>query len=212
VSHSTSRLRAGARRRVLAAVGIGLATAIVGSGCAAGQIAHTAQISSAVEGSHGTVGPIAVRDVKLAYPQDGRYTAGEDARVTLVLANAGIEDDVLTAVRSDAADSVVFQSGQSGDSATPLETQSPSESVAPGEESLPGQESSLTVPGNENVLAYADGPRITLLGLNRDLLPSQTVKLTFTFRDAGEVTLDAPVAIPATPGTQPTPVDIHPTD
>lgn len=209
MSHSTSRLRVGARRRVLTAVGIGLATAIVGSGCAAGQIAHTAQISSAVEGSHGTVGPIAVRDVKLAYPQNGRYTAGEDARVTLVLANAGIEDDVLTAVRSDAADRVVFQSG---DSATPVETQSPSESVAPGEETLPGQESSLTVPGNENVLAYADGPRITLLGLNRDLLPSQTVKLTFTFRDAGEVTLDAPVAIPATPGVQPTPVDIHPTD
>ena len=215
MSHSTSRLRVGARRRVLTAVGIGLATAIMGTGCAAGQIAQTAEITSAVEGGHATIGPIALRDVKVEYPQDGRYTQGEDARLTLVLANAAVEDDVLTSVRTDSADSVTFRSG---DSATPVESptelapENPSASTSPGAEPAPNEESSLTLPGNENVLAYADGPRITLVGLTRDLLPSETVKLTFTFRDAGEVTLVVPVAIPATPGPQPSPIDVNPTE
>lgn len=215
MSRSTNRIRVGVGRRVLVAVGIGFATMAAASGCAAGQIAATAEIVPAVQGSSGMVGSVALRDVKLAYPQGGQYQQGQDARLTLVMVNNGLGDDALTSVRTDAADDVTFQAGNptGTDSATPSESASgsPTASASASETPEAGQQASIPLPANENVLAYADGPRITLLGLTRDLRSSETVKVTFSFRDAGNITLVVPVAVPSSPVPQPPAIDVSPT-
>lgn len=229
MSRSISRIRAGARRRVLVAVGIGLATAAAASGCAAGQIAATAEVVPAVQGSSGTVGSIAVRDVKLEYPQGGRYQQGQNARLTLVMVNSGPRDDALTAVRTDSAGSVVFQTAGPGASASATASAtatasasgsaspsgsapaSPSASGTAGGAPGPGSVESIPLPPNQSVLGYADGPRITLVGLTESLRPSASVRITFSFRSAGNLTLVVAVAVPTSAVPQPPAIDVSPT-
>jgi len=38
---------------------------------------------------------------------------------------------------------------------------------------------------------------VTLVALGQPLTPAQTIQLTFTFERAGDITVDVPVAIPA---------------
>jgi copper(I)-binding protein len=66
-------------------------------------------------------------------------------------------------------------------------------SAAPPETSAP-----IPVPAGNLVACRDAGPVLTLVGLTQALLPSQVVPITFVFRDAGQVTLDVPVAVPLT--------------
>ncbi|MBP2321302.1 copper(I)-binding protein [Kibdelosporangium banguiense] len=86
-----------------AVVGIALALA----GCGAGQISQTAGMEPAVNGSNGNAGPIAVRDIQLAYPEHGVYESGSDAVILGTIVNAGQADDELVAVTSPAGTVVV---------------------------------------------------------------------------------------------------------
>jgi hypothetical protein len=53
----------------------------------------------------------------------------------------------------------------------------------------------LQVPGNDNLYIGAEGaPTILLQDLEADLRSSQSIPVTFTFDDAGEVTVEAVVA------------------
>lgn len=224
------RVPASARRRVLTAVGIGLAMATAGTGCAAGQITQTAQQVPAVDGAHGTVGPIALRAVKLQYPQGGRYQEGQSARLTLTIANQSLEDDTLIAVRTDAASGTTFALGsslsasasgspstsatESGSGSTaPTESGSSSAtaSPSPSESSAAGGATSIPIPANRSVLAFADGPVITLVGLKQSLFAAQVIKVTFSFQKAGDITLSVPVGVPLNEVPKPSPIDISPT-
>lgn len=205
MSHSTShsaRARAGARR--LAAIGIGLATAAVGTGCAAGQIAHTSEQVSVVDGAHGTVGSIGLRAVRLQYPQGGQYQAGQNARLTLAISNQGLEDDTLTRVKTDAARGTTFAPG----SVTALE----SASAAPTESPTSGELTELPLPANQSVIALAEGPTITLTDLTKNLRSAQIITITFSFARAGDITLKVPVGTSLGEVPQPTPIDIRPTE
>lgn len=241
MSRSTSRVRAGARRHVLVAAGLGIVVATVGAGCASGQIAETAQINPAVQGTHATVGSIALRDIQVAFPQGSVYQQGQDARLTLVIVNAGLTDDTLTSVRTDAASDVTFATGEAGatPSLLPTQTESPTPSVSPsasasgtpsgtasgtpsgtpsgapvtGSHSLPAgaTQASLPVPANSSVLAYGDGARITLVGLTRTVRVAESLRVTFTFRHAGSVTVTVPVRVSPSPLPKPPAVDVTPT-
>jgi hypothetical protein len=92
-----SRLRH-SLRYATAAVGIALALA----GCGAGQISQTAGMEPAVNGGEGDVGPIAVRDIQLAYPPHGVYESGASAVVLGTIVNSALTDDELVSITSPA--------------------------------------------------------------------------------------------------------------
>lgn len=88
---------------VTAALAAGLG--LVAVGCSAGQVTQTDTQVAAVDGASGNAGPIAVRNVMLAFPPDGnRYHEGDDVPMTFVIANAGESSDKLLSIKSDAAE------------------------------------------------------------------------------------------------------------
>ncbi|MGI5503409.1 hypothetical protein [Lentzea sp. CA-135723] len=89
---------------VTAALAAGLG--LVAVGCSAGQITQTDTQVAAVDGASGNAGPIAVRNVMLAFPPDGnRYHEGDDVPLTFVIANTGSDPDKLLSIKSEAAES-----------------------------------------------------------------------------------------------------------
>ncbi|HEX3649517.1 MAG TPA: hypothetical protein VHV49_13910 [Pseudonocardiaceae bacterium] len=112
------------RRRVLSGIvpsvlGIGLAAVLVG--CGAGQITQTATQQSAVNGASGMIGPMALRDVQLAYPgnQQGTYAPGSTARLILTIVNTGVADDTLVRITSPAVTSVTIDGSATGSKVIP---------------------------------------------------------------------------------------------
>jgi len=88
---------------VTAALAAGLG--LVAVGCSAGQITQTDTQVAAVDGASGNAGPIAVRNVMLAFPPDGnRYHDGDDVPMTFVIANTGENADKLLSIKSEASD------------------------------------------------------------------------------------------------------------
>lgn len=88
---------------VTAALAAGLG--LVAVGCSAGQVTQTDTQVAAVDGASGNAGPIAVRNVMLAFPPDGnRYHEGDAVPMTFVIANTGETPDKLLSIKSDAAE------------------------------------------------------------------------------------------------------------
>ena len=163
------RAQSPTRHRLAAVV---VATAFGLTACAQDQ--PLANEGAEVEG--GAVGPdemvtedLSVLQVQLEFPSDGVYEEGEDASLFLGIANTGtVEDDLVDVRGPDFADAELVVDGEPG--------------VIP-------------VPENDNVYVGAEGaPTITLLDLERSLRSSQSIPVTLVFEEAGEVTVDAPVA------------------
>lgn len=143
------------------------------------------------EVSGGAIGPdeavtgdLSVLQVQLEYPLDGAYEEGEDARLFLGIANSGGVDDELVDVTGPFADAVDDDGG----------------------------EVDVPVPADDNVYVGAEGaPTLTLVGLEESLRSSQSIPVTFVFREAGEVTVDAMVSAerqtPAPPFDFPDPAE-----
>ena len=151
---------------------IALATSLVLTGCS--QDNPAADEGTEVPG--GAVGPdrvvtgdLSVLQVQIEYPLDGEYEQGEDADLFLGIANTGNADDDLLDVRgSDFADARILVDGEPG---------------------------AIRVRQDDNVYVGAEGaPTITLVDLERSLRSSQSIPVTLVFEDAGEITVDAPVA------------------
>lgn len=125
----------------------------------------------------GAVGPdvrlsddVSLLQVQLEYPLDGRYEEGEDARLFMTVANTGTAPATLTDISGPDVGGVRVE-------------------TATGE-GLP-----LQVDPNDNLYVGAEGtPNVTLLDLGRSLTSSQSIPVTFTFAEAGEVTVDVVVA------------------
>lgn len=149
-----------------------LATSLALAGCS--QDNPVADERTEVSG--GAVGPdrkvtddLSVLQVQIEYPFDGAYEKGEDASLFLGIANTGDTDDDLLDVRGpDFADAQILVEGKPG---------------------------AIEVRQDDNVYIGAEGaPTITLMNLERSLRSSQSIPVTLVFQDAGEVTVDAPVA------------------
>lgn len=141
----------------------------------------------------GAVGPdvdvtddLGLRQVQLAFPEDGVHAAGDDAELYLAVTNSGYQPVELVDVRGpDFADATL--TGPDGAGAIP-------------------------VPQDDNVYVGAEGaPTIVLEDLGRELRSSQSIPVTFVFADAGSVTVDAMVAAegqdPAAPFDFPDPAE-----
>ncbi len=229
-----SRRSTGPLRTLLPAVAVGL-LALGIAGCSAGQVTQTDSVEPAVNGNRADVGEIALRDVVLAYPESGRYEAGDEAPLVLTIVNIGGTDDELTSVTSPAAAEVrllgdVSLPGRSSlqvvvpDESTPSSASSatepettesslpdssvtePSAPAATGSrnpESSAAPETTAEVTGTELAPQEVGTLSIVLTGLTADLPTGRNVPVTFVFAEAGEVTVNLPIATPTTPREDP---------
>ena len=133
----------------------------------------------------GAVGPdvvvtedLKLLQVQLEYPRDGVYEEGEDARLVFGIANTGTEPAALADISG--SDFAGVQAERSDGQGLPLQ-----------------------VDANDNLYVGAEGPpNVTLLDLEQSLHSSQSIAVTFTFAEAGEVTVDVMVSAE---GQTPTP-------
>ncbi len=128
-----------------------------------------------VEG--GAVGPdvrvnddLGLQRVQLEYPLDGVYEEGENARLFFAISNTGSDPATLVDITGPDFGGVRV-------------------------ETTDGTGLPLQVDANDNLYVGAEGPpNVTLLDLDRSLRSSQSIPVTFTFAEAGEVTIDVPVS------------------
>jgi hypothetical protein len=219
VRRSTSGIRA---RVTAAAIG----AALLLSACSVGQRAATSIEIPVVDGVQASVGPIDLRDITIATPPNGSYAAGSNARVQLVIVNEGAADK-LVSVSVDpkiAAGALLFTSNFTATEAGPLPSASPSAtastsatpSASPSPTiSLPvdGSIPAFDLPSGENtVIGLLDSePVIQLMGLVSPLYPAMSIPITFTFANAGSVTVQVSVHLTTSPVNAPT-LPIGPTD
>jgi copper(I)-binding protein len=211
------------RLRLLPVV-LGIGAALVVSGCSAGQITQTDTQVPAVNGSMGTVKQIAVRDVQLAFPAGKTYfSKGDSASLLVTIANSGQADDKLVTVSSpefgsgaqivgDATIPGFHAISATATAVTPVTTTtSPTVTSTTGTAttgtsttgtSTTGTSTSTTGTSTSATTTTTSAPalpvgsiRIQLVGLTADkLIPGQTVKVTFTFANSGDLTLNVPIA------------------
>ncbi len=146
--------------------------------CSAGQVAQTAEQNRDKAGNMTAVGDLVLRAVELPYPTGGVYTAGSDARLLAAVVSSGETTDTLVSIEGDQFDSV--------DVVDPDAAAEPANNT----DSL-----DLAVPADGILyLGNGTGPSVTLVGLADDLGVGQSINVTFTFEQAGAVTLPVPVA------------------
>jgi len=131
---------AGSRR-----IGIGVAAAagalLALGGCAAGQHAQTADVTSVVDGVAANVGSIALRAVTVTVPAASGYAKGSNATVQLVIVNNSLSNDQLIGISTPvAADARMF-----ADEAASTFTPPPSPTATPtGTDTTPTDTTSST--------------------------------------------------------------------
>ncbi|TDV40749.1 hypothetical protein [Actinophytocola oryzae] len=213
-------------RKLAPAVAIGVSALLGIVGCGAGQVAQTADMEPAVNGNMSQVGNLVLRDVMVAFPDNGEsYAAGEDAPLLLTIANTGGDDDELTAVSSPAgkveitgnasipahsALQVVQPSDNpsSSTSETTTTTTTTGSSTAETTGSQPpssgsssstsSESSSATTTTTEEAPDVVGTISLVITGLTGDLPFGKTVPVTFEFAKAGKITVNLPVAAPTT--------------
>lgn len=104
------------------------------------------------------------------------------------------------------------ESAEPGPGATESPSGSPSASEAEqgGDETKGAKEFRVPLPSDQGcaLLVPDRGPYLQLVGLHHALRPGQSVSVTFTFAEAGEITIAVPVGPPAERGSR-SPLDLH---
>lgn len=214
------------RLRLLPAV-LGIGAAILVSGCSAGQITQTDTQVPGVNGSMGTVKQIAVRDIQLAFPTAKRfYTKGDSASVIVTIANSGDTSDKLTSISSPQFSSgqiigdanipghhaitakatavsplTTTVTTTTGTSTSSTGTSTSGSSTSSSTSTSASSSTSASVTSTTSAAPLPVGTvQIELIGLNVDKLQAgQTVQVTLTFADAGDLTLTVPIAADTSP-------------
>jgi copper(I)-binding protein len=164
-----------------AALGVLLLAPLALGACSAGQVTQTATQEQNL-GNQADVGPLSLRAVELPYPTGGAYAAGGEARLLAAVASNSATDDTLVSVKGEGFDSV--------------EVVDPTATASPAAGAAAGGSVDLTVPaGGTLYIGNGDGPSITLVGLAEQLGVGQYLDVTFTFQQAGEVSMQVPVAV-----------------
>jgi copper(I)-binding protein len=149
--------------------------------CSGGQITQTNTQDRDKAGPQGEVENVTLRSIVLEYPTSGQYDEGDDAELTAALLNTAREADTLVSIEGDAFEGVRAIGGD----AEPV-----SDSAGFS------TELNVELPGNETVFLGGDGPTILLENLTEPLTAGQSIALTMTFEQAGEVTVRALVDNP----------------
>ncbi|HWE89419.1 MAG TPA: hypothetical protein VG317_08140 [Pseudonocardiaceae bacterium] len=142
------------RRRLLAGLG-GLGLVVLLAACGSGQITQTDTQVAGVNGASGNIGPIAVRNAELAFPDNaqGVFQPGSNATLVVTIVNTGITSDELLKITSPAADGVTIDGSPTGTKPLPgsysissgVDSDDQGSPVAPGTSSTTGSTGSSTV-------------------------------------------------------------------
>ena len=160
-----------------ATLGVLLLSPVALSACSAGQVTQTAGQMRDKVGAMAEVGEITLRAVEFAYPRGGVYEDGDDAELRMAIINDSEEADALVDISGEGFGDVEID-----------------DDTAPGS-GRPGSTSEIEIPGNGAVFVDGEDISISLTDLDESLTTGQSLELTFTFENAGEVT------IPVTVGT-----------
>jgi copper(I)-binding protein len=206
------------------------ATAMLLSGCAAGQIAQTAQEQPTLDAVHAHVGSIQLTAYLQAPDGVPCYLPGSAVPLALVLVNSGQNPDNLASITSsrfsastvaaNSADAAKVVSsaagtGSCGGTAAPASPAGGGGNPAglPQPTSVPTLTagSSVQLGINDSGQDLSANPVVILEGLQGGpLYPGQSVPMTFTFAKAGSVSVTVPVhlslvphdaSVPALPST-----------
>lgn len=162
--------------RTLPLLGTVALTAILAlTGCSTGQVTQTSSQVSTVGGAAADVGLLSLRDIRILYPSSGSYSKGSTAKLVLLVTNESLDEDSLLDVTGDFFDSASVPSDE--------------------EDSEPRLDAPVPAQG---VLQFGtrEFPSIELTDLSEELSVAQVVTMTFVFENAGEVTVEVPVANP----------------
>jgi hypothetical protein len=187
-----------------ATMGVLLLSPVVLSACSAGQVTQTATQNRDKTGAQAQVGDISLRQVELLHPLGGTYQRGDDADLQAAIINGGTTADTLVRVDGDAFDSAVIQSAGTG-TATSTTSGATSTSAA-GTTASPS--TSTPSPGS-TVFVGGNDFNVTLINLHEDLTTGQYIDVTFTFENAGSVTVPVSVATPGGSETRGETFDFH---
>ena len=179
------------RTRGLRAVLVAGGIAVLLAGCAAGQVASTAEIVPVIDGALATVSTMDLRAIAVAPPTDRSWAEGSSAPLQMFLINNSATPDQLVRVSTNRSASVqvLAQGGVEASAASSAQ-----------------QAQSIDVPGDESVSVGFDpgNPQVVLTGLTENLFPAQTISVTFQFAKAGSVTTNVPVRLTSPPSSPPT--------
>jgi copper(I)-binding protein len=179
-----------------AALGVLLLSPLALGACSAGQVTQTATQEQNL-GNQADVGALNLRAVALPYPTGGVYPAGGEARLLAAVASNSATDDTLVSVEGEGFDSV--------------EVVDPTATTSPAAGAAAGGTVDLTVPaGGTLYIGNGDGPSVTLVGLADQVGVGQYVDVTFTFQQAGEVSMQVPVGVASRDLPRGDAFDFHP--
>ena len=169
-------------RRTLVPTSLALlaAASLALGGCAAGQYSQTANQVAAIDGANGTVGDLTVLNARLAPTDKEDYPAGSNARLLLWISNDSLTPDTLSGVSTSAAKSVKIT----------------------GDATVPGQ--SLAD------FATDQGTKVIITGFTQDQFYGQSIPVTFSFANAGTLSLNIPIEVPPARSTDRETVPIQP--
>jgi copper(I)-binding protein len=149
--------------------------------CSAGQVTQTATQERDKSGPQAEVANITLREVLLEYPTSGRYDAGDDAELRAAIINTSDEADTLVSITSDAFEGVRAIGGDTNAVSDPSGFSS---------------RLNIEIPRDGTVFLGDNGPTILLENLSESLTAGQSIELTMTFEQAGDVTVEALVDNP----------------
>ena len=158
-----------------ATMGVLLLSPLALSACSAGQITQTGSQQRDKVGAMAEVGDITLRAVQFAHPRGGIYEDGDDVDLTMAISNQSQEDDALVDISGEGFGEVEVDDGSTGGS---------------------GSSGELEIPGRGVVYIDGDDLSVTLTDLDDSLTTGQSLELTFTFENAGEVTVPVTVSTP----------------
>ncbi|MGN9801864.1 hypothetical protein [Micromonospora sp. L32] len=224
----------GSRRAALLLSGMAAATALLATGCGAGQVAETANKAPSIQGINVETPDNAykVRGLYVEYPGTEGLRTGANAALNAVIYN-DTRDPVTVTVTTDSAREVVI-TGKPGSTPPPEGTEpspsaSPSESASHAESPSPsgsasaspsesataspspsapaGQPARFEIPAQSYVQLNVQGGRyLQLVGLTEALRVGQQVNLTFDFGNGRTIQTGAPVGVPLTPAAPVSPI------
>ena len=166
-----------------ATMGVLLLSPVALSACSAGQVTQTAAQQRDKVGALAQVGDLSIRAVKFASPGEDGYEQGDDADLQIAIVNTGSEDDTLVDISGEGFGDVEFDTGSTAGGAGNPRGSSSSEGIE--------------IPADTPVFVGADDVGVTLTDLDEELRTGQYLELTFTFENAGEVTIPVTVATPS---------------
>jgi copper(I)-binding protein len=121
-----------------ATMGALLLSPVALTACSAGQVPQTATQNRDKVGPEAAVGDITLREIQLAYPQDGLYTDGEDAELLMAIVNSDTEADTLVGIEGSAFDGVVVSGPATASPAVPSSPSAAPATTTPATPTTPG--------------------------------------------------------------------------